>query len=558
MLSNCQHRWFVTLVGLFATCAVLNVTSGAVRSLQAAERPAGLNALPPSVIEPVEARELAQRLDAHLAARWQSAHVEPAAPCDDAEFLRRVSLDLAGKIPSLSAAREFLNDPNPDKRAVLVDRLLSHASFAAHFANVWRGLLLPSVNNNAETRALVAPLESWLRLRFAEKAPYDRLVTEILTTRVESPQANVGLVAPSTAPTPAAFFFANERKPETLAASTSRLFLGVQLQCAECHDHPFADWKRDEFWSFAAFFREVALPPMAEGAEVPRVASADPTAGIEIPGTGRRVVAQFLRDRQTPTDASQNERVQLARWITAGNNPYFARATVNRLWAHFLGYGLIEPIDDVSAVNSPSHPEVLDALVSQFVAHQFDLSYLIRAIVATRAYQLSSCDISATGNDPRLFARMPLKTLSAEQLFDSLVEATGYRPAKPQANAAAVLNEGSARSQFVARFGVASERTAEGDSSILLALAMMNGDLVGAATSLEESETLTAIAEAPFFDTAARVEALFLATLSRRPTPGELQRFVGYVDAAGNKQRREPLADVFWALLNSSEFQLNH
>jgi hypothetical protein len=202
---------------------------------------------------------------------------------------------------------------------------------------------------------------------------------------------------------------------------------------------------------------------------------------------------------------------------------------------------------------------VLDRLVEQFVAHRFDLGYLVRTIVATRAYQLTSAGVSASDVDPRLFARMPLRTLSAEQLFDSLVEATGYRPARPASGTPALFGEGSARSQFVARFGAVNERTAEGDSSILLALAMMNGELVGAATSLDDSETLSAVAEAPFFDTAARVETLFLATLARRPKPDEQQRFCDYVDRrSGPLEMRAALADVFWALLNSSEFQLNH
>jgi len=543
-------RWALALVACLA-----GVTSSSAWGVEHAPT-TDSTSTPPSTDPILSAQELAEQIDALIAAGWNTAGVEPAPPCDDATFLRRVSLDLAGRIPSIGEVREFFDDPRPEKRREAVERLLNHASFAAHFANVWRGLLLPGANNNAETRTLLPPLEAWLRLRFAERAPYDRLVTEVLTTRVTVPSANVVPTMTSTAPTPAAFFFANERKPESLASSASRLFLGVQLQCAECHDHPFADWKRDEFWSFAAFFRDVAAPPMpVEGETTSTAASNEP--GLEIPGTGRRALPRYLRDVQSVPD-DENQRVLLARWLTSAENPYFARATVNRLWGHLLGYGLIEPIDDVSVVNPPSHPEVLDLLISQFVAHRFDLSYLIQAIVSTRAYQLSSGGINATDLDPRLFARMPIKTLTAEQLFDSLVEATGYRPARAAATNAVNLGEGSARSQFVARFGVAVERPAEGESSILLALAMMNGELIGSATNVDNSELLTAVSEAPFFDTAGRVETLFLATLSRRPAPEELRIFVEHIQSRQKVNDEQALADVFWALLNSSEFQLNH
>lgn len=570
MFARTGTRWFsVIAAGALATLFNFGASANAAEGDDASAAPSVRPAT-----ELLSEQQLAALIDAEIEAGWQRAGVAPADPCDDAEFLRRVSLDLSGRIPSISDARQFLDDPEPDKRALLVSRLLNHAGFAAHFANVWRELLLPGANNNAETRALVPPLEAWLRLRFAEKAPYDRLVTEVLTTRVDVPAGNNLAVNPAPiAPTPAAFFFANQRKPESLAASTARLFLGVQLQCAECHDHPFADWKQEEFWNLAAFFRDVAAPPTDDdGAPLPARRMQDASEGIEIPGTGRRVPAVYLRDGRDVA-AGENQRVLLARWIASGENAYFARATVNRVWAHFLGYGLIEPIDDVTPVNPPSHPDALERLVEQFIAHRFELGYLIKAITSTRAYQLTSAVPESGDADPQLFARMPVRTLSAEQLFDSLVEATGYRPARAPAGMAALLGEGSARSQFVARFGGVNERTAEGESSILLALAMMNGDLVGAATSLEESETLAAVADAPFFDTPARVETLFLAALARRPSPHEASRFCAYVDSKTGvdengdgkadeskteKERRAALADIFWALLNSSEFQLNH
>ncbi|HEV3168077.1 MAG TPA: DUF1553 domain-containing protein, partial [Isosphaeraceae bacterium] len=236
---------------------------------------------------------------------------------------------------------------------------------------------------------------------------------------------------------------------------------------------------------------------------------------------------------------------------------YFARATANRVWAQFFGTGLVDPIDDMGADNAPSHPELLDELAHQFAAHGFDFKFLIRAITSSRAYQLSSAGYAPGQDDPRLFARMPIRGLSPQQLYESLVQAAGM---KREGEQPVFFGGGnSARKDFVDRFASQDEKPTEHQTSILQALTLMNGRLMADATNLEKGGTLPAIADAYFLDTPSKIEALYLAALSRRPKPEELDRLVAYVDRGGpTLNPKKALTDVFWALLNSAEFVLNH
>jgi hypothetical protein len=250
--------------------------------------------------------------------------------------------------------------------------------------------------------------------------------------------------------------------------------------------------------------------------------------------------------------------------MTAPNNPYFARSAVNRLWAYFFGTGLVDPVDEmVGGDHHPSHPELLDLLAHEFAAHRFDVKFLIRAITASRAYQLSSAGTHPNEGPAReLFARMPLRGLTAEQIFDSVAAATGYRDSGGGDDFFSGILGGkrSARSEFLTRFAN-QERATEAQTSILQALSLMNGKVVAAATSLEKSETLAAIAETPFITPEERIETLYLATLSRKPQAKEVKRAVQFIHDAGKRGKgseKEALADVFWALLNSPEFIVNH
>jgi hypothetical protein len=515
-----------------------------------------------------DVQQLAQKIDQLLASKQAAVKVTPAPLADDAEFLRRVYLDLAGRIPSVAEARAFLTDSRPDKRTRLVEQLLSGQRYITHFTNVWRALLIPEANNNFLVRLQQGGFESWVRQQVARNAGYDEMARALLTAPVGA-QGLAGLaLAGGGEPTPLAFYSAKEFKPENLAAGTARVFLGISVECAQCHNHPFADWKREQFWEFAAFFSGIRSRQLMD-VLIPDREIAD-RKEITIPGTDKVVRAKFLDGSDPQWNRGASTRATLAGWLTSSANPYFSRSAVNRTWAYFFGTGLVEPVDEMVGANSTAnHPELLDLLAREFAEHRFDLKFLIRALTATRAYQTTSAGKGP--DDPTLFARMPLRGLTAEQLFDSVAMATGFRDAGGNDNLLAGLLGGnrSARTEFLTKFANPSERPVEAQTSILQALSLMNGRVVADATSLERSETLAAVVDAPFLSTAERIETLYLATLSRKPQPKELDRAVRFVqdavkeaegkDRAGRDAAyNHALADVFWALLNSSEFILNH
>ncbi|QJW93736.1 DUF1549 domain-containing protein [Frigoriglobus tundricola] len=479
---------------------------------------------------------LAARIDRHLAAAWAEARITPAESSDDAAFLRRATLDLTGRVPSVAEVNAFLGDTRRDKRARLIERLTGTAASARHLAVVWRKTWLPQTETLA---AMADGTDEWLAVQLRQNAPYDRIVRDLLV----APAARPG----SGPPVPRAFLALNEGKPDNLAASAARAFLGVNLDCAQCHDHPFARWTRDQFWQTAAFF---ARPTPAGGGKPARLE-------VKVLNTDRAVGPRLLTDAPVSWPETLEEdtgRRVFAGWLTAADNPYFARNAVNRLWAQFFGTGLVEPLDDLSGENPASVPPLLDDLTRAFVSSGYDLALLTRAIVLSRAYQLSSLAPAGAGaSGPRLFSRAAVRGLTGEQLYDSLRVAAGFAPLRPDLDPPAVLGE---RSRFAAQFYV--ERPGSAQRSILQSLSLMNGGTTAALTDPQAAPTLAGVAGAPFLDTAGQVDALFLAALGRTPTASESAAFVKYAEAAEPKDRPKRLADIFWALLNSAEFSTNH
>jgi hypothetical protein len=421
---------------------------------------------------------------------------------------------------------------------------------------------LPEAATNAELQGQVGGFNDWLRRQISRNVGYDRMVRELLTVPFAGERVRPRTPArPPDAgePTPVAFYLAKDVKPEDLAGSTARLFLGVKIECAQCHDHPSASWTRQQFWGYAAFFAGLQRDA-GGGAAIREVFD---RRELKIPGSSQAVEARFLDDTEPQWKFNVGARTTLAEWMTAPANPYFARAAANRLWAHFFGIGLIEPVDDLRPDNPPSHPELLDELARRFAAQRFDVPFLIRAITASRAYQLTSAappgGRPAAGDNLRLFARMAVRGLSPEQLFDSLVLATGYRePPAAQAPGGPAPARNPVRAEFLALFANNGQSRTEAHMSIQQALALMNGRFIALATRSKDG-TLAIVTGDPALDTAGQIEALFLATLTRKPTPRERDRFVRYLDGGGpNKDAKQALADVFWVLLNSTEFMLNH
>lgn len=487
----------------------------------------------------------APQVDKLIQQRLDAEKIPSSPLAGDAEFLRRAYLDITGVIPPAEKVAAFLDSKDPAKRAKVIDELLASPGYGRHMADIWQGLLFL---RTTDTRRLkVDPLVEWLEERFNKNQPWDKLVAELLTA-TGSPDDN-GAVT---------FFLANQT-PDKLTDMTTKLFLGVQLQCAQCHNHPFTGWKQAEYWGMAAFFSKVKSDRNLKkaGKQGQEVSITEGARGkrLPLPESAKNVSPKFLQGDKPTLNESSPYRPVLAKWLTASNNPYFARAMANRTWAQFFARGVVNPVDDMHEGNEPSHPKLLKLLAEQFTTSGFDVKQLIRAICTSQTYQRTS---KPAGNeaDVKFFSHMAMKPFSPEQLYDSLAQVVGKpgteraRNRKAQQQVKGMPND--PRTSFVAFFDTddGAEPT-EYQGGIPQVLRLMNSPQFN-----KGSDFLNRVVQqgkAP----GAIIEQMYLETLSRRPTPAESQRLAAYV----SKHTGDPklaYSDVLWALLNSSEFTLNH
>ncbi len=437
----------------------------------------------------------------------------------------------------------FFGRDNPDKRAALIDRLLASTHHARHMASRWTDILLPPDTQDAP-QANVAALNQWLRRQFARNVRYDYLVGGFLTA---GGAGNSG---------PAVFYTSYALEPEKLAAATSRIFMGIQLQCAQCHDHPFDKWTQEDFWSYAAFFAQLTQSNTGMRGEV--IIEDRPGDNLMLPESDRTMLPRYPGISEAPEeDPGDIRRRQLTIWMASRDNPYFARAAVNRVWGHLFGRGLVDPVDAMDANNRPSHPELLDFLAAYFTEHRFDLRILYATLARTNAYQRTSA-VPADGRPPEdSFAAMIVKTLSADQVYDS-IQQNVFRRSPPMAVTNRPGNASSQdaflRQQFLSRMKASAASPRQYPHGVVQALGMMNGPEVVQATTPAQSGLLASL-EAPFFSDSDRVEILFLATLSRKPTEQEAERFGQFIQAAKSAESKQSaFSDLLWTLLNTAEF----
>lgn len=516
---------------------------------------AGLFAVPFVTAAPPSPATIAKQIDARIDAKLKDVGVKPAAVASDAEFLRRVTLDIIGRIPTVAEARSFLDDNAADKRVKLVESLLASPPAVNHSAAVWRLALMPQAALNQRLQHLNLSLEAWLRDRLRAGRKADELVRELLTAPLDYlDRDDTGKQKPKPGPSAVAFYQANDLKTETTTATAARVLLGIKIECAQCHDHPFDKWTQQQFWETAAFF--AGVPPQAHDEKPQPIAKLLRRDTVTVGETKDEAKPKFLDGNAPKMDGVTDTRQPFAEWATSRTNPFFAKATANRIWAQFFGVGLVDPVDDFHLANPPSHPELQDELAAALIAADFDTTVLVKAITRTATYQRSSVASDKGQNDPRLFARMNVKGLSPEQLFDSLAQATGYREEVPAAARFAFgVPADSPRGQFLNKFAGGARRT-DAQTSILQALTLMNGAWLARQTDPAKGETLVAIADAPFLNDASKIETLFLTAYARKPTADELKRFTAHL--AGGKNPKAQLADILWSLLNSQEFLLNH
>ncbi|MEW4455587.1 DUF1549 and DUF1553 domain-containing protein [Bremerella sp. JC817] len=499
--------------------------------------PAPLHAETSDEDRQAEMQAMANRIDALVQARLESENIQPAPLASDGEFLRRVSLDLVGSIPTVAQTRAYLQDTAPDKRQKLVESLVHSPAHPTHMATTWRSLILEPTDDPLSLQN-EAGLQTWLRGKFAQNVRYDRLVEEFLTAT----QGNDG---------PGYFYAAQELKPELLAAETSRIFLGLRLECAQCHDHPFDRWRQQDFWGMAAFFAQLERPG-DNNIGLARFDIVDRNRGeVTLPESDEVVPPAFPGTTVSYASLGGTRRQQLAIWMVSRDNPFMPRRAVNWAWSHMMGRGFVHPADDMSPQNKPSHPELLDELTTYFIRSGFDLRQLLQTIALTETYARSSEAVSDSQAPDDLFARMAVKSLTPEQLFDALLKVGLLQPPN------AMVENDPQRSQFVARMRTAGKDRTEFDTGMPQALAVMNGPPVSTATNVETSGLLKAMS-APFLSDEQRLNVLFLAAYSRTPNQQELDRYKQFLAEAEPDQQSAALGDVLWVLANSAEFMLNH
>lgn len=497
-------------------------------------------------------------IDEQLAAGWEESGVAPSPPAKDGEWLRRATLDLAGRIPDLDTVRAFVENQDADKREQYVARLLNGGEFAEHLTTVWANLLVGRARSATHEHH---GLRRFLLAQFRQNRPWNEIVAELVSAEgsVEENGAAGFLLA----------HLNNEAVPAT--ALTARLFLGEQVQCSQCHKHPWNEEPQEQFWTLNAFFQQTAIdrqirtdPLTGEDKPVPVLITREvggPTYYENLRGV-MQVAYPVYAGEEIAADPSVNRRRELARLLSEEGGFQLARAFVNRTWAHFFGYGFVNPVDDMGPHHRASHPELLDRLANEFVESGYDIHELVRWITSSRAYRLTSqvSDGNASDDpeigDPPLFSRMYAKPMAPEQLFDSVLIATyGGRRGSSK------LVED--RRSWVQQFFEVLENEENGevstfDGTVPQALAMMNGRLVQNALSGEPGTLLHRVVtdrSSPF----EKVQELCLATLSREPSEKERNLFVRHIrQAATSAEKMEAFRDVLWAYLNSNEFVVNH
>lgn len=491
--------------------------------------------------EPILAQQgaslpMVQRIDEHLHSGWDREGVVAAAPADDAEFCRRVWLDLAGVAPPVSDLRTYLDDPAADKADRLIATLLASPQHAEHMAERWNQVLIPA--DQADMPVDTRPLKRWLRTQFQKNLSYDNFVAEFL---VAGGPADSG---------PAVFYTSHGLEPKKLATATSRIFLGIQLQCAECHDHPFDRWKQTDFWNYAAFFSQLKQRDSRMGQWIEDL----PGGEVRMPESQLVSVPMYPGVPHPPEpDVADHRRRQLTIWMASRDNPYLARAAVNRAWEHLFGRGLVNPVDAMDADNPASHPELLQDLTDYFVSERFDLRKLYQTLTSTKAYRLSSAYAGASRPAPETFAVMNVKTLSPQQFYDSMLQNVLRSPRSWNNANLAASPEQQMRQAFLNRMTANGAAPTDYPHGVLQALATMNGPELQQAT-LQIQQGLLAALEAPFFDDTDRIESLYLATLSRRPTETEQQRCLKFlVNVNSPAEAAAVRGDLLWALLCSTE-----
>jgi hypothetical protein len=501
---------------------------------------------------------LRDTIDAELSAAWKREKLTPSGPSTDGEFLRRVTLDLVGTVPSLDEVTAFLADTSADKRAKAIDRLMADPRFAKHQTDVWEQALLIRDPNSEAWRGRDR-FKTWFADKIAKDEPYTAIVRAMLLAEQEGSEL---------------FLVQYSRRPEDTTEAVSRLFLGTQLQCARCHDHPFdGTLTQRDFYGLAGFFVRLVVVESGSGKGRTFKVGEKSTGEVLFTGAakdarpglkGEPVKPKFLggpaldepplakgfkeadlKGNKMPPKPTFSRKEKLATWVTAADNPYFARAAVNRVWGQFMGRGVVHPVDDLGGKNQPTLPGLLDEMTKRFAEKKYSLRWLIREVVSSKAYQLSGKGDS-TDALPRFYERARVRPLAVEELFLSFRTATLF-------DASGGKVTGAIREYMQQYFGKPTNGQGEFQGGLMEHLFLNNSGELKQMISRRKGNLADRMMSAP---AGQRAELLFLAVLSRKPTEAERERFTAYLNADAKSNAR--VEEAIWVLLNSAAFRFNH
>jgi hypothetical protein len=501
-------------------------------------------------------------IDEYLDAKLKQLAILPSEPADEHVFLRRAYTDIIGRLPTAQEAREYLeatesqssqsHDSTLARRGELIDRLLDRPEYVDHWANQWADLLRP--NPYRVGIKAVLNYDNWIRDQFRQGVPYDEFVRRVITARGSTWQNGV------------ATLYRDRRDPEEITTMISQLFLGIRLDCAKCHHHPFEKWSQQDFYQLAGYFSQIGRkgtglsPPISGGEEIVFFSG---SGSVKHPVTGETLQPRTLFGDPGEVEPGQDPRETLARWVTSTENDFFAKVQVNRVWAALMGRGIVEPVDDLRSTNPPTHPELFDALAEHFKSTGYDVKALIRTIALSRAYGVDSTPNESNVGDRINYSRHYRHPLRAETLLDAIADLTDTPTSfsgMPEGSRATHVWTHRVRSMFLDTFGRPDENQDPpceriNESTVTQSLHLMNDRDID--SRIRSDKGRAARLAASDLSAESVVQELYLAAYSRLPTPDETTYAATLINAAG-AERRGVIEDLIWAMINSPEFTIQN
>jgi len=556
--SNDQEIGIVNEAGLVQTLAMAGEAAVMIRYQ---EHVTTFRATVPLGVSPSYTFPAQTVVDTHTTKKWQTLGLQPSDLCSDADYIRRLYLDLCGTLPTPKQVSDFVADKDEKKRDKLVDRLLESPEYAYFFAAKWADILRVKRRNQAERAKGTFAFHNWIRRSVARDKPYDEFVRDILGATGDE------LSSPPTV------WYKELTQPQEFVDDVAQVFLGLRMACAQCHHHPYEKWSQDDYWGLAAFFgrigrKTIPVAGAGQNQQGGRLAIFNQSRGSVLnKKTNRPAEIKPLDAPAIEVSTYEDPRQRLVDWMVAKENPFFARAVANRYWAHFLGRGIVDPLDDMRVTNPPSNPELLDALAKELIDNRFSLKHLVKVIVKSRTYQLSSTPNDYNRHDKQNYARYYPRRMSAEVLFDAVNQVAGS-PAgfgglptdRHAPHRAIMLPDESFPSYFLDVFGrpqriSACECERVSEANLAQALHLLNSDEVQGKLSRPNGRA-DAMARDTTKPDAEKVDELFLWAFARKPTDDQREIALAHI-AKHAMNKRVAYENILWALLNTKEFVFN-